>query len=64
LLEAQGNLTAAFLTRIGDDGEVRGVEFQPRGLGGGSGETDAKNYADCNQKARASAVETHHTFTE
>ena len=35
LLEAQSNLAPAFFARVGDDGEVSRMDFQPGRFGGG-----------------------------
>ncbi len=43
LLEAQGDFFAFFLSRVGDDGEVRGVDLKPRRLLGGAGIRGQKN---------------------
>ena len=45
LLEAQGDLFTFFFICVGDDGEVRGVDFKPRrwlGCSGGGGEQNAQ----------------------
>ena len=43
LLEAEGDLTAFFLTGIGDHSEMCGADFEPRvGVGGRSGKAESR----------------------
>src|SRR5580698_2169673 len=60
LLEAHGNFFAFSISRVGDDGEVRGVDLKPRRrLGSAGGETQ-KEHATCQKNANGSAKRAGH----